>query len=69
MCHSSVNTCQNQVKLCTLKVQDKCNWQYQSLACQLKIVSPTPFFNDKGPGTENIILMAKILKLLREIMF
>ena len=40
MHHSSVNTCQNQVKLCTLKVQDDVLLAMQNLACQSKIVGP-----------------------------
>ena len=43
MHYSSVNTCQNQVKLCTFKVKMTCNWQQHIFVCQSKIIGPMPF--------------------------
>ena len=44
MYYSSANTCQNQIKLCTLKVQD--DVQLAKFACQSKIVRSQASFND-----------------------
>ena len=41
---SSANTCQNQVKLCTLKAQDDVQLAMAKFACQSKIVGPRPLF-------------------------
>ena len=42
MYYSSLNTCQNQVKLCTLKFQDDVQLAKQNFAFQSKIVGPRP---------------------------
>ena len=53
MCHSSVNTCQNQVKLCRLKVQDVVQLAIVKFCFSIKDCRSQASFNDftiKGLG-------------------
>ena len=68
MHYSSVNTCQNQLKLCTLKVQDDVSLAIAKFCLSIKGCQSQASFNDftiKGLGpTKNISSRAKIFRLL-----
>ena len=67
MCYSSVNACQNQVKLCTLKVQDDVQLATAKLCLPIEDSQSQASFNDftiKDLGPENISLRTKIFRLL-----
>ena len=46
MYYSSVNTCQNEVKLCTLKVQDDVQLAIATFCLSIKDCRPQASFND-----------------------
>ena len=67
MCYSLVKACQNQVKLCTLKVQDDVQLAIAKLCVPIKDCRSQASFIDftiKGLGSENISLRTKIFRLL-----
>ena len=67
MHYSSVNTCQNQVKLYTFKVQDDVQLAIANFCLSVKGCRFQASFNDfanKGSGTKNISSRTKISRLL-----
>ena len=68
MYYSSVNTCQNQVKLCTTKVWDDVQLAIGKFCFSIKDCRSQWFYN-KGSRTENIGLRTKFFRLLWETLF
>ena len=72
MCHSSVNTCQSQVKLCTLKVQDYVQLAMEKFCFSIKDCRSQACFNDftiKGLGPKILAQGPKFLERYEKICF
>ena len=72
MYYSSANTCQNQVKLCTLEVQDDMQLVMPKVCLSVKDCRSQASFNDStiiGSGNEHISPRIKIFKLPGENLF
>ena len=72
MCYSSVNTCQNQVKLCRLKVQDDVELAIAKFCFSIKDCRSQASFNDftiKGLGPKILAQGPQFLDCYEKICF
>ena len=72
MHYSSANTCQNQVKLCTFKVQDDVQLAVEKLCLSIKDCRSQASFNDstvKGLGSKILAQGSKFLDCYEKICF